>query len=306
LTYERTPNDLYEIARRRKWARRLVDRLLELEEKSDPAHGQESARGKDERAFEALEIVGEFAEEFAGWAIWHKIGMARESRERVPRQPYDLQQDPEYLANKAGADDHRHEKLGAQTDWDTSFSADQSRHLLIHLLDVFIPLQELSSWRKEIIDALDAVKYGSTPELFKPADTTARRDYEIRQLELRAIEFVAFRHGRDGRGSHHKAVTQVAGVYGVSSETLLSWQKRRRQDFGRLEINRQKVFAKNCGTNFAEVLKRCYNMKSEVDKQYCMQNAKVFESRYSDAQLSICGTRYQQLLREGLPEKRGA
>jgi hypothetical protein len=82
LEYERTPNDPDRIARRQKWALGIVDRLLKLEEQTDPSHGEESARDKDERAFEALLFVGEFAEVFAGWAIRHQAGLAMDGRER--------------------------------------------------------------------------------------------------------------------------------------------------------------------------------------------------------------------------------
>jgi hypothetical protein len=286
--------------RRRKWAARIVDRLLDLEENSDPAHGEKSARDKDERAFDALLLVGRFAETFAGWAIRHKIGMALDGRETVPWMPSGLRDDPEHLSDKEVADDHRHEALGAQPDCFTGrASADTNRKLLMHMLEIFTPIEELSRWRAEIANALPALNYGSTPEVFRPTDTTSRHSYEIRQLEIRAIEFMWFRRGRDGRGASRAAITEVANAYGIASETVASWQKRLRVDFGRLEISRRVEFAKRAGANFAAAMKRMRAAKPEDQRREAEGNADVLEVYYSDAALHDCGTRYKQMLKSG-------
>jgi transposase len=63
------------------------------------------------------------------------------------------------------------------------------------------------------------------------------------KLELRAIGFVEYRRVRGGNKS--KAQDQVANALGVSVETIKSWERRLRKNFGDLEVARTISFACN-------------------------------------------------------------
>jgi|SRR6516165_6603648 len=62
----------------------LIDRLMELERKTDPKNGMQSAKGKDLAAFCALKIAGQLVSALAGWALDHQAGLALEGLEFVP------------------------------------------------------------------------------------------------------------------------------------------------------------------------------------------------------------------------------
>jgi hypothetical protein len=105
---------------RRKWAPRgrdeyvacLIDRLCELEQRTDPKDGIKSAVGKDLASFEALHVAGKLIQALAGWALDHQVGLALEGLEFVPLQPSGTKDHPEYLAARKNVDDHVHEKSG--------------------------------------------------------------------------------------------------------------------------------------------------------------------------------------------------
>jgi hypothetical protein len=292
--------------RRRRWAMRTVDKLLKLEEKTDPRHGEESARGKDEEAFYAMGLVGEFAETFAGWAVRHQAGLAISRLGHVGRMPgsFDpdkpgdkdaaalLQNDPDYLGLKATVDAHCHEAAGVGGDW-TARTPDIDRQMLINVLDV--PCVDfLSPWRSKIIRALHALDYGGPlPELFRPSEKGLRRSYEIRQLELAGIKFIAF-WAAAGLTSKMKGYQKVAEAYGVGDDIIRKWPGFLRAALDRLDVSAAEQRAKNAGRSYRLEKERAFCAKNEKEKADHLERADYFFAQYSDDELLERGREYQQ------------
>ena len=95
---------------RKKYITSLLNRLAELERRSDPSGGTNSAKGKDLAAFDALETAGELVRTVAGWAIDHQAGLAVEELSFVPLRPSQTKQHPQYRAQRDAVDDHKHER----------------------------------------------------------------------------------------------------------------------------------------------------------------------------------------------------
>ena len=95
---------------RKKYITSLLNRLAELERRSDPSGGTNSAKGKDLAAFDAVETAGELVRTVAGWAIDHQAGLAVEELSFVPLQPSQTKQHPQYRAQRDAVDDHKHER----------------------------------------------------------------------------------------------------------------------------------------------------------------------------------------------------
>ena len=68
---------------RDKYVADLIDRLRELEIKTDPKGGAQSAKGKNLAASEALGIASNLVKVLAGWALDHQAGLALKGL-RVP------------------------------------------------------------------------------------------------------------------------------------------------------------------------------------------------------------------------------
>ena len=58
----------------------IIEKLLQLRDATHPNRGEESARGKDFAAFEALQGANLLVEILVGWAIDHVAGLAEEKR----------------------------------------------------------------------------------------------------------------------------------------------------------------------------------------------------------------------------------
>jgi hypothetical protein len=265
----------------------LIRRLLELKKRSDPNGGEATASGKDLRAFEALETAGNLVEALAGWAIHHTCGRALEGLPFVPLQPSGTKNHPEYKNLRARVDDHRHEHAGARLD-DTA-DPTIARKILIGLI-----AGNAGAWPKELRDyvlhAFEEREYGKQSPLFAPLKTRKKIGLREKRSQLRAVCCVEYLCARGMK--KYIAQEKVADAYNVSPETIRSWENRRRNDLGALEVSRQISFAKNHASN-AE--KRA--MRGEADK------ASTGESIYGEAALRKYGEQHRALAREEI--KRG-
>ena len=204
---------------------------------------------------------------------------------------------PSISIKRAEVDDHRHEICGEQTDWYRyTAPAEVDRQLLINLMAVFDRVLYLDPWRARVINAIDALNFGSIPQLFRPREKRGRHTYEIRQLELRALEFLAFRRGQGFQ--RRAAIGSIAEAFGVAQETIFSWQKRLRADLGRLTVSRCETMAKNRGANLEAAKLALYAAKNEDERTEKMRKVEFYWSQYSDVVLHETGNRYRQLLNE--------
>jgi hypothetical protein len=245
----------------------LITRLRRLAERSDPQAGAESARGKDLRAFEALETAGELVSALAGWAICHTVGLAQHDLGFVPLQPMQTRTDPQYLKALTAIDSHDHEVTGAGT-----IDAPRLvRRALINLLK-----GNSGGWpsdlRRIVIAALEGLDYGKPSPIFAPIKESRKAGLTKLHHQLKAICFVEYRTKRNIK--KYRAQQEVANAFGVERETVDTWADRllKEENLGQLEVSRSIAFAHNRAT---------YN---EVD-----------DVRYGDTALREAGRKYQLL-----------
>jgi hypothetical protein len=243
---------------RRKWARaahdeyvtHLIDRLRKLEQQTDPKDGQNSAKGKDLAAFDALIVAGELVNAIAGWALDHQVGLALKNLEFVPLQPSVTKDHPDYLAGRKDVDDHVHERSGGSLG---ALSPIAARKLLINLLRAN-PGGFHSMLQGMAIEALD---YGEVQPMLAETKGGDKRTLAVRRLELRAIAFVEYRYRRGIR--KFKAQQQVGDALGVEKDTIKSWEFRLRTDFGDLAVSRIISLACNAAENEDHAQRAAYN-----------------------------------------------
>jgi hypothetical protein len=108
------PRRRWNHSERDKYVALLIDQLRELERKTDPKSGAQSAKGKDLAAFSALEIAGNLVNALVGWALDHQAGLALEDLEFVPRGTSKTKKHPDYQTSRSMVDDHRHERNGGK------------------------------------------------------------------------------------------------------------------------------------------------------------------------------------------------
>jgi hypothetical protein len=299
---------------RRKWARAardeyvtfLIDRLRKLEQRTDPKDGQNSAKGKDLAAFEALSVAGELVNALAGWALDHQVGLALKNLEFVPLQPSGTKDHPagtkdhpEYLAGRKNVDDHVHEKNGSSLG---ALDPIAARKLLINLLRAnsggFHPMLQGMA-----IEALEALDYGEVQPMLAETKGGDKRTLAVRRLELRAIAFVEYRYRRGSR--KYKAQQQVADALGVEKDTIKSWELRLRTDLGDLAVSRTISLARNAAQNEDDAQKAAY--KPSLNENDARQgvysgppSSKVgaWESQYGADALRDLAVRYKEALRQ--------
>jgi hypothetical protein len=216
-------------------------RLAELERKTHPKDGAQSATKKDLAAFEALDTAGQLVEALAGWALDHQMGLALKGLKFVPLGTAKTRSLPEYQQARSLVDDHQHEVNGGMCNID----GEVARRMLINLLRANpggfnITLQLMT------IAALEARDYDETLSMLAPTKVDRKVDLTTLKLQMRALQFVEYRHGRGMK--KFKAQEEVSGALGVSAETIRSWEKRLRAEFGQLEVTRTLSFAYNHGT----------------------------------------------------------
>jgi len=109
LTYKRIEVDQSE---RDKYVAGLIDQLRELETKTDPKGGAQSAQGKSLAALEALGIASTLVKLLAGWALDHQAGLALKGVKHVALAGTKLSEGSDHSSRPATDDDHRHEWYG--------------------------------------------------------------------------------------------------------------------------------------------------------------------------------------------------
>ena len=266
----------------------LLTRLSELEMRTRPDGGSSTSKGKDLAAFDALELAGELVKLVAGWAIAHQVGLAVEGRQFVPLQPSGTKDSPDYIKSKNDVDNHEHERIGGRSfeDNDPVFV----RKCLANLLRT-----NSGGWPdwlcRKIFDGLHSLEFGENNPLFSPVKEGRKRDLKVRTLELSAIAMVAFRR-RAYRQSKDEALGEVAGILGVSPETVKSWETRLKDKsgFGKLEVDRTISFANNHASYVRDALER--QRLGETVK-----DCAVHEVSYGASALKKLGREYKAALK---------
>jgi hypothetical protein len=205
-------------AARPKYVNFLISRLRQLAEKSNPRNGVVSERGKDLRAFEALETAGQLVRELAGWAICHTVGLAKCELQFAPLQPNQTIKHREYLDIRRRVDSHVHEAEGAKTE--KIIEPHIIRRLLINLLT-----SNSGGWPYyevlEVVSALEGVNFGEKSLIFEPVTKGRKVGLREQRLQLRAVCLAEYRRGLGLKKT--SALNEVARAFVVDEDTIISW-----------------------------------------------------------------------------------
>lgn len=252
----------------------LLDQLSQLERDTRPSLGFKSAKAKDLKAFEALEVAGQLVAAVAGWAINHEIGLAVEGLQFVPLQPPQTKSDPQYLTLKAAVNEHRHEAAGAATHGkrlDPFFL----RTCLINLLRPNVG--GYPNWLLvTTIDALDALEYGDTHPIFRRSGRKRRLGTKQRRLILKAIGAIHFRRKAYGM-SDEQARFNVSESIGRSLDTIKSWERSLRKEAS-LRVRRAIGFAENHGSWVADAISKKH-LGEKVDEKRIEAHGASYDDR---------------------------
>jgi hypothetical protein len=254
------------------YAQALVDRLLRLAIESDPAGGSKTECAKDLRAFDALHTAGELTSALAGWAIHHATSLAKNNLEFVPLQPNQTKKHPDYLTARFAADRHEHENAG-------TFPTDGDDRRLVWKLLINLLRANSGGWPwglvHHVIGALESLEFGEKPELFEPISKGGhKRGWSELHAQLKAICFVEYRRHLS-QMSKLNAIKIVSDAFGVSIETVTSWEKRLRDELGKLQVSRSIALAQNAARN----------------------KRSTGDLLYGDAALNECALKYKALLK---------
>jgi hypothetical protein len=250
---------------RDKYVADLIGRLHELERKTNPQKGARSAEGKSDAALDALEIAGDLVNALAGWALDHQAGLALKDQKFVQLRTAKTPAHPEYSNIRSTDDDHRHEWYGRNWVGRDGAPIDPivARKWLMNLVSanpgIFnLELRWMTLW------ALQACDYGETLPMLRATKKGRKVNWTILQLQLRAVEHVKYREARGIK--KFKAQEEVAGAFGVSVNTLRTWETRLRSEFGHIEVAGRLAVAEEIGINETDAEQHRY--LQEFSQQY--------------------------------------
>jgi hypothetical protein len=235
----------YESLRAR--AMRLVDLILHYRDATDPAiSGGES--NKDRACFRALQLMHELTEVLVPWAIDHQVGLAVEGLSFVPRGPQQMHSDATYGRALFRVNDHKHELTGRRLRAERTLSESSDMQLHRQILSNLLranpgAIPEPTALLAE--RALTALRFGDTEPLFEATAGYRKVRYAELRLQLAAICFVEYRVARGMK--KRAALERVSAAFAVSPETVKGWGKRLKEDFGPVELARERAMAFNAG-----------------------------------------------------------
>jgi hypothetical protein len=266
-----TPHTIYarpewNQSERDKYVAGLIDRLHDLERKTDPKLGAQSAKGKNSAAIEALRIASDLVNALAGWALDHQAGLALK-KQNVQLSTAKTPEHRDSSNVRARDDHHRVEWQGRN--WIGRLGGGPidpivARKWLMKLVQGLFSIFNLELMLMTL-SALEACDYGEIQPLLGATKKGRKVNWTILQLQLRAIGLVSYRQGRGIRKL--KALQEAAEAFGVSVDTLRAWETRLRTEFGSTEVSKRLAGAKEAGVNGQETL---YGPRflQEMSRQY--------------------------------------
>lgn len=272
----------------------LLQRLAELEKRTDPNLGLAAAANKDADATLALRLAGDLVNAVAGWAIDHKLGLASEGIEPPGIVHGDTLKLPEYTKLVAQLADHRHELNGRRLKSNTEadgWSAAVIRQFFVNVMARNfggIPLRAA----RDLREALKALPFGETLPLLKPATTSAKVRYRELNFQLTALTFVQFKHSSGTK--KYVAQNQVADAFGVGQEALRSWESRIRDGLGGMIVSDRLSKAKSDAVIASEMRSKYLKANTDRDRELFETMIEAAEAPYRSDALHEAGRRYQQ------------
>jgi hypothetical protein len=261
------PRPKWDQSERDKFVADLINQLLALERRTNPKDGARSAKWKDFSAANALLIASNLVNALAGWALDHQAGLALKDLKFVPLS---TAKPPEHSDNsnvRPTDDDHRYEWYGRN--WvgrdggpiDPIVARKWLKNLVGALPGIFNPeLQRIVLW------ALDACDYGEIQPMLRATKTGRKVNWTILRLQMRAITLVKQRETRGMK--KFKALQEVAGAFGVSVDTIRTWERRLRTEFGHSEFA-YALWPATLVVNESEALRSAASLElQEIARQY--------------------------------------
>jgi hypothetical protein len=216
----------------------LLAGLRELEAFSTSSN-EHSAPGKDEAATEAISLLAYLADLTAGWAIRHKVGLAKAGLTNIPAVLPEART-PEYMELVDTVDDPSHEMVGAADDR----LSDRSIRLVLFNLIKSGSRSFPSDSAQRILDALEALEYGEVLPLFARNLAGRKRSFSELRLQLYGICCVEYSVTLGNR--KFMAQQSVAEAYGVASSTLRGWELSLRKEWKNHRVANLVSRAKKC------------------------------------------------------------
>jgi len=270
----------------------LLERLDELERQTDPSVGSESAKQKDDAAFEALTIASELIQSVAGWALDHQAGLTLNHLQFVPFHPADMRDHLEYLKKTSNVDDHRHEREGGELRLVGPDNLDPmvARKWLVNLLRAdpggFSPLLTETATA-----ALDALDYNDVHPMLRPTLNNKKVSLKELKIQLKARAIIEYRVAYGTK--KYKAQEDVAISLGVSVFTIQSWEQRLKTKFGDLEVARTLSFARIAASNEINAQRR--NFAGDVGEDKTRPG--YHEGKYGPQALNRLAAEYKRIRR---------
>jgi hypothetical protein len=240
----------------------LIDKLSELERKTNPEGGARTAKRKDLAAFRALQTAGKLVNALAGWALDHQAGLALKKLRFLPLQPSGTRTHADYLRASASVDDHQHERNGGSL---TAIEPLVARRLLINLLCAN-PGGFHGGLRRIAVTALEALDYDEIQPFLKSDPNSRKVNLTVLRLQLRAIELVEYRVSRGTKKI--VALKEVADALCVSTDTIRSWKPRLQKEFGQLEVARRISFATNSVSTESDAQQRSFKGDETAERGF--------------------------------------
>lgn len=214
--------------------KRAIEELIRQRDGTDPAQGALSEALKDVRAMQALILAGRVMQDLVGWAIDHHIGLAAAGLRPVGYM-VEKKLSPDYQRARAAVDNHAHEIAGIEVrDGKRGLTAAERRRFFAQILFLYNAGMP-EDFTDDLSDALEALELSEVFPLLEPRRDGKKVNYTEYKEQLNAIASVKFRQA-SGLLKVGEAQDEIAKVYGISADTLRTWEKRLRKHLGKLEF----------------------------------------------------------------------
>ena len=257
----------------------MLDAFDRLKDETDPS-AEGSEVDKDRKAFEALQHAGTLVNFVAGWAVDHTCGLAIDGLEFLPLTP---RSNPHYAAAKEAVDHHKHEAALSNTAAvDPTVVRRMATNLLLANPGGFPPVVQ-----SMLLAGLHALEFGEVQPILAPNRAAKKVFYFEMMCQLEAVAFVEYLSKSGLR--KYSAQDKIADTYGISAETLRSWEKRLRESLGTLKVARAIMFAQIAGRNISYM--RSHSLE---DAEHMLERIKL---TYGEEAMSAAARRYRETVR---------
>jgi hypothetical protein len=201
----------------------ILEELIELYEKTDPALGKKSERFKYSRALKTLSLCNRITENFSSWAENQIFGELHFRNMGLKNHTADS-----HLNERGNYKVYQHRDLIYMKP--LRLDAERYREFIATVLDAYSgPFR--NNWKKSLSKELIALNEGEAQFITTPSDKGGQgRSYTLRFLRFISVAYVYYFVGKGM--AKHKALEHVGSIVGASPETLRDWDKNILPQFG--------------------------------------------------------------------------